>query len=217
MLKKDDVEAAKTVISTYPARRVINALISFYCHGHPLVRWRAIEATGPVVSRHAENEMESARVIIRRFLWMLNDESGGIGWGVPEAFGETLALSDRLCKEYHSIYLSYIQPSCNFLEHPVLQRGLLWGIGRLARYRQKLVGTVLADIEPFLFSEDPYHRAFAAMIYGYSGNPGSIALIGGLTRDKTSIEIYENGAIQTETVGRICVRAAETINKRTTS
>ncbi len=202
-LERDDVEAAKKTVSIYPARRVINALISLYCHQDALIRWRAIEFTGHVVAGHAAEDMESARVIMRRLLWMLNDESGGIGWGVPEAMGEILALSEPLSHEYHRIYLSYIQPACNFLEHPVLQRGLLWGVGRLASTRSAIVRPFLPDIIPFLDSEDPYHRAFAARAIAFAGGPSSSALIEKLHRDPAEIEIYEESTLKTKTVAEV--------------
>ena len=210
-----DFEAACTAVASHGARRVINILISFYCHPDPLVRWRAIEATGRVVSGHAETHMESARVIMRRFLWMLNDESGGIGWGVPEAMGETMARSESLCAEYHRVFLSYVQPACNFLEHPILQRGLLWGIGRLAQARKDLVIPVLPEISPFLFSDDPYHRGFAAVIFGAAGQFPPHGVPEGaegerlslLCRDETEIEVYGEHVIKRKTVGEIC-RAA---------
>lgn len=198
-----DFEAARRAVLQYPARRVINTLISFYCHREPLVRWRAIEATGHVVAGHALEDMESARVIMRRLLWMLNDESGGIGWGVPEAMGEILALCEPLADEYHRIYLSYVQPACNFLEHPVLQRGLLWGIGRLASTRSMIVRPFLPDITPFLDSEDPYHRAFAARAIAFAGGPSSSALIEKLHRDPAEVEIYEESTLKTKTVAEI--------------
>jgi hypothetical protein len=43
---------------------------------------------GEVMAHLADKDMESARVIMRRLMWSLNDESGGIGWGAPEAMGE---------------------------------------------------------------------------------------------------------------------------------
>jgi len=51
---------------------------------------------GRVVSSLAEKDMESARVVMRRLMWNLNEESGGIGWGCPEAMGETMARSAPL-------------------------------------------------------------------------------------------------------------------------
>jgi len=44
-----------------------------------------------VISNLTEKEMESARVIMRRLMWSLNDESGDIGWGAPEAMAEIIA------------------------------------------------------------------------------------------------------------------------------
>ncbi|MGM0403949.1 MAG: DVU0298 family protein [Thermodesulfobacteriota bacterium] len=202
-LERDDVEAAKASVSTYPARQVINWLISFYCHKDALVRWRAIEFSGHVVAGHAAEDMESARIIMRRLLWMLNDESGGIGWGVPEAMGEILALSEPLANEYHRVYLSHVQPACNFLEHPVLQRGLLWGVGRLASTRKAIVRPFLPDIVPFLDSEDPYHRAFAARAIAFAGGPSSSALIEKLHGDPAEIEIYEESTLKTKTVAEV--------------
>ncbi len=202
-LENADVAAAKEAVSAYPARRVINVLISFYCHREALVRWRAVEFTGHVVAGHAAEDRESARVIMRRLLWMLNDESGGIGWGVPEAMGEILALSEPLANEYHRIYFSYVQPACNFLEHPVLQRGLLWGLARLAGARKAMVRPLLPDITPFLGSEDPYHRAFAARAIAFAGAPSAMPLIKKLRADPAEIEIYEESTLKTKTVAEV--------------
>lgn len=201
-LAEDDFQKAKTAIAAYPVRRVINYLISFFCHREALVRWRAIETAGYAVAGHAESDPESARVIMRRFMWMLNDESGGIGWGVPEAMGETLRLSDRLFSEYHRIFLSYVQPECNYLEHPVLQRGLLWGIARTARSRPA-VRAVLSDIAPFLASEDPYHRAYALLVFGYAGGADTKGQTDRLRGDEAIVEIYGDGEFTETTVGEI--------------
>jgi hypothetical protein len=210
-LQSDDFETVKKEILAYPARRVINMLISLYCDNVPLIRWRAIETTGAVVSRHAETDMESARVIMRRFLWMLNDESGGIGWGVPEAMGEVMATSDRLAMEFHRVFLSYVQPACNFLEHPMLQRGVLWGLGRLAQKKRSLVCPVLPDVEPFLESGDPYHRGLAALVIGYAGTLESIGGLELLSADITEIEIYESSVLKTKSVSDCCRFAIQTI------
>ena len=88
---------------------------------------------GQVVSNLADTDMESARVVMRRLIWNLNDESGGIGWGSPEAMGDIMACHQRLAEEYHRLLISYVRPEGNFLEHPQLQKGLLWGLARLAR------------------------------------------------------------------------------------
>ena len=60
---------------------------------------------GEVVSKIAENDLEFARIIMRRPMLNLNDESGGIGWGAPEAMGEIMARSEKLAEEYHKILI----------------------------------------------------------------------------------------------------------------
>jgi len=104
------------------------------------VRWKAIFAFGFTTAEIAEQDLERARIIIRRLMWMLNEESGGMAWGVGEAFAEALYQSEALKREYLQINVSYIWPEGNYLEYPPSQRGILWGIGRLAqKYPEDLV------------------------------------------------------------------------------
>jgi len=208
ILRGDDLEAAMAAISRMPPRKIINILISLYCDSDPLTRWRAVDATGWIVSGHAETEMESARVIMRRLLWMLNDESGGIGWGVPEAMGTVMARHDGLAKEYGSILLSYIEPDCNFLEHPLLQRGVLWGIGMLARSRPEMVRRTLPRLGQFFGSGDPWHRGYAARAAGFTGEPEILPEVDALKDDNAIIDIYEDGLLKAITVGGLALAAA---------
>lgn len=72
-------------------------------------------------------------------MWMLNEESGSIPWGVGEGFAEALFHSEALKREYLQLFLSYVWPEGNYLEFPPAQRGFFWGIGRLAqRYLEDL-------------------------------------------------------------------------------
>lgn len=211
LLCGQDPEAAIYAVSQYPPRKVINVLISFYCDPDPLVRWRSIGATGRIVSAHADADMESARVIMRRLMWMLNDESGGIGWGVPEAIGAILALNPRLAGEYGSILISYAASACNFLEHPVLQRGVLWGIGTLARSRPEMIREIIPNLQYFMESFDPWHRGYAARIAGYAGGREMIPLIEPLAGDPAVIDFYEDGWLRSTTVGQLARSAIDEI------
>ena len=99
---------------------------------------------GWLVPAIAEKELEAARIVMRRFLWSLNDESGGIGWGAPEAMAEIMCHSPVLRHEYLHMLISYMREDGenlfedgNYLELPMLQRGLLWGIGRLCQEHPK--------------------------------------------------------------------------------
>eukprot|EP00362_Geleiidae_sp_MMETSP1317_P000447 CAMPEP_0201284794 /NCGR_PEP_ID=MMETSP1317-20130820/84991_1 /ASSEMBLY_ACC=CAM_ASM_000770 /TAXON_ID=187299 /ORGANISM="Undescribed Undescribed, Strain Undescribed" /LENGTH=71 /DNA_ID=CAMNT_0047606373 /DNA_START=1077 /DNA_END=1289 /DNA_ORIENTATION=- len=71
--------------------------------------------------------MEEARIVMRRMLWSMNDESGGIGWGVPEAMAEVMTCNKGLAEEYIHMLISYMREDGeelfqdgNFLEHESL-------------------------------------------------------------------------------------------------
>ncbi len=147
-----ELDKALTEVADLPARQAINPLIGLYCSGDERLRWRAISATGLLVSRLAASDMESGRVIVRRLMWSLNDESGGIGWGAPEAMGEIMARHLGLAREYACILISYLDKNGNYLELPALQEGVLWGLARLAEVRADLLAPVPALLPPFLRS-----------------------------------------------------------------
>ena len=141
--------------------------------------------------------MEAARVIMRRMIWNLNDESGGIGWGMPEAMGEVMAQHQGLAGEYAMMLLSYIREDGNFLEHEPLQRGVLWGLGRLAQVWPELLKDATPHIHPFLSSENPALRGLAAWIMGLLGSGQDNGSLAKLENDETEVTLYLNGTEQT--------------------
>ena len=161
LLEEDDVISSLATLCQMPGRQVVNPLFSFFYSGEERLRWRAITAMGAVVCHLADTDMESARVVMRRLMWNLNDESGGIGWGSPEAMGEIAAGHARLAQEFANIIISYINPEGNFLEHEGLQRGSLWGVGRLAHARPSLATPAAPHLPAFVESADPYLRGLA--------------------------------------------------------
>ena len=196
----DDFKQAVDNLCSLPARRVINPLLALLCRTEPQIKWRAITATGAVVANLAREDMESARVIMRRLIWNLNDESGGIGWGLPEAMGEIMARHEGLALEYSNILASYIQQNGNFLEYPPLQQGVLWGLGRLAQSRPELLSDVASHLHPFLTSKDARLRALAAWVLGLVGGQHCDSELESLAEDGETVKIYLNG---TERVCRI--------------
>ena len=118
----------------------VGPLLSFLPLG-PLVRHRAAVALGRAVSRLAEARPEEMRNVMRRLMWHMNEESGNIGWGIPEAFGEIAAACPQAGKEFHRVLISYIielEKDDNFCDPDVLRRSCYWAIGRLAQSRPEL-------------------------------------------------------------------------------
>ena len=121
------------------------------------------------MARIADEDLESARTIMRRLMWSLNDESGGIGWGAAEAMGEIMARQARLAEEYHRILVSYIRDDGNRLDHEALETAVLWGIGRLAQARPELLSDAACYIFPYLQSGNSEQRGLAAWALGFLG------------------------------------------------
>jgi hypothetical protein len=135
----DDQEAGLEGVLAIDARVAVSPLISLIQSPDETLRGRAVRALGRVVAALARENLESARVVMRRLMWSLNDESGGIGWGAPEAMGEIMAQSEPLAREYARILLSYVDENGNYLEYEPLRRGALEGIRRLSEVRPHLV------------------------------------------------------------------------------
>ena len=151
------------VLARYEVKDILSPLFSFICSTDEQLKWRAVTSFGLVISSLADTNMEAARIVMRRFLWTLNDESGGIGWGAPESMGEIMCNSVRLCDEYSHMLISYMRgdgeelhQDGNYLELPLLQQGLLWGIGRLCQvFPERMKESEIEnDLIHYLHSED---------------------------------------------------------------
>jgi len=190
LLKSTDFDLALEELSRLPPRQVINPLFSFLHNSDENIKWAAITAIGAIVAKLADEDMEGARVIIRRLMWNLNDESGGIGWGSPEAMGEILARHEGLAREYVHILLSYTKNGGNYLEHDILQRGLLWGIGRLCQVRPELVKGAASHLTAYLNSKDAAIRGLSAWVMGLLGIEEARSGLDLLTEDEADLPVY---------------------------
>jgi hypothetical protein len=207
-LQADDFNIGLAEIRRFPPRKAVGPLFSYLCSLDENVKWRTVTAMGRVISDLAAADLESARVIMRRFIWNLNDESGGIGWGCPESMAEAMVCNQKLAAEYECILISYIQPEGNYLEHEGLQRGVLWGIGRLARNRPQCMQTAADFLLAYMDSKDPYLRGLAAWAVSPIMIDKAIHRLQKLIRDPGELTLYRNGNVARHTVGQL---AAETL------
>ncbi len=190
LLAADSFDAGLRELCMLQPRQVINPLFSFLVHSDEKLRWRAITAMGAVVENLARKDMEGARVIMRRLMWSLNDESGGIGWGAPEAMSEIMARHGGLAREYSHILISYMDDEGNFLEYEGLQRGVLWGLVRLARVWPQMVAGAGIHLEKYLESNDAIARGLAAWASGLLKVETVQPMLRSLVKDDSSVRLY---------------------------
>jgi HEAT repeat protein len=211
LLNQGDLDKALVEIGRLPPRQTVNPLLSFIQSGNEKIKWGAVKAMGQVVSRIADRDLEAGRVIVRRLMWTLNDESGGIGWGAPEAMGEILAAHGGLAQEYAHLLLSYAREDGNYLEHEGLQRGLLWGIGRLAEKRPELVRGSAATLMPYLESQDGVIRGLSARLMGLLQVKNAQPALRKLAKDGFSLVILVETHLNTVRVKDLAAEALRSI------
>jgi hypothetical protein len=215
LLQSPDIDAIISKLSELPAPAVINSLIGGLCSTNETVRWHAITGLGPIMTDLADRDMEAARVVMRRFMWSLNDESGGIGWGAPEAMAEIMACHDGLAAEYAHMLVAYMREDGFFLELEQLQRGLMWGLGRLAQVKPELLKSkdAVPYLLPYLNSSDVAVRGLAAWALGLLQANQAISGLEKLSSDPGRVKLYLNRAFVDETVGSLAEKALANIKK----
>ena len=95
----------------------------------------------------------------------MNEESGNIGWGIPEAFGESLAASPALAKDFHRVLASYLIDlgrDDNYCDNDLLRRSCYWAVGRLAQARPELCAGARPWLRKGLEDNDVICRGMAA-------------------------------------------------------
>lgn len=193
LLRGEDFSENLAELVAMPGRQVINPLFSFLLNDKETIRWRAIVAMGAVIEHMADSDMEGARIVMRRLMWSLNDESGGIGWGAAEVMAEAMARHSALAEEYLSVFCSYADRDGNFLEYEALQRGLLWGVIRLALQAPDLVSEIAPHLPEYLKSGDPAVRGLAAWAAGIAGAVNAIPGLKQLADDEAEFRTYIDG------------------------
>ena len=142
VLEHRDFEENLQKIYELPPQKAINALFSFLSSTDKSIKEKAVRAMGAVVSRIAETDLESARMVMRRLIWSLNEESGWIGWGSAEAMGEIMARNEILAREYHTILISFVTEGDNYLLFDKLREEVVRGLKRLSQVHPHYVQEV---------------------------------------------------------------------------
>lgn len=121
-----------------------------------LVRRRAIEAIGRLAGSHGRHDLEKVRDLIRRLLWLMNDESGGLGWQAPEMIGEILVNVPALIGEYAPLLPA-------FLDEEPFERGSHHAIYRVATVNPQSFAESVGRLRDSLNDPDPATRVYAAL------------------------------------------------------
>lgn len=176
--------------------RVLNKLISLTYDKKDTIAWRAIEAIGFIAKECERENPELVRSTAVRLLWMIRDESGGIGWSSPEILGEIVRNCPSLCGDFAPIILS-------FHTERMLCAGTLRAAGRIGRTVPAFPEAAVPIVMQYLGSADESVRGNAAWSLGELGNGDSISALSRLTEDPATTLLYEDGQLLPKTIGSI--------------
>lgn len=201
MLKNRDWE--QLYVWAEENKNVLRQLMNRIYVNDGLVFWRAVEALGLVTYKIDQKEQNYALELVRRYFWMLNDESGGTAWNASEALGGIISNCPETCGQFNWMY-------SGLLEDENLSNGVLWGLTQLAQKAPHLVDPLEERIRPFLESKEPRARGLAALIYALMRTaPNGLELFREegpkwtvpidldecLKNDQNPIEVYQNGQL----------------------
>ncbi len=106
-------------------RAPLRLLFSLTYDSDTLIRYRAIEAIGKTAALVAAYDMEKVRTFVRGLIWLMTEESGGIGWHAPEAIAE-------ICIRVPVLYNEYAKLLPQFLEEESFAPSAVAALHRLA-------------------------------------------------------------------------------------
>lgn len=176
--------------------KITNGLMGFLSDPDEGRKWAAVKAIGMVTARLFSLDPERAKKVIRQLIWNLNEESGGIGWGMPEAFGEILAAIPSLQKEYTCLLAAYISEEGCFIENEEVQKGVIWGLGRIKHFDQGVKARIVPFLLKTLNNTNSSMKGLAVWALGEMGIQEACPVLKNLQMENRMLKINTKDGLQ---------------------
>jgi len=131
-------------------KRILSLLTALTYDKDQKVSDRAIKATGLAAKVISKRDAEYIRNYLLRLFWLVNDESGGIGWRAPELIGEILFHCPNF-EQFFPMLISLLDLEKE--DAPRFRTGTLWAIGRVAQTASVAMQTALPQVEKYTLLE----------------------------------------------------------------
>jgi hypothetical protein len=187
-LENNDVELIRDMAKQN--RGVLSVLVRFAYDKTTLNGWRAIRAIGAVARDYIKMDRGFLRDAVRKLLWSLSDESGGIGWSAPEILGEIVSADPDEFADIIPLIADVFS-----LEERTFRPGVLYALGRIVEQKPDVLQEYKIIIEQALQDEEPATKIYALQAMLAIGNcridRKTFAIIERLSNDKSVAWIYE--------------------------
>ncbi len=172
LLAREDYEALAEM-ARHSLPRVLRSLNGRLASADEEEKLRAVRALGRLAAARELLAEDRLRELVRRYLWALNDESGAVPYGIPEALGEILAVRGELQASYLPILGSLLTEEEMSQTGPI-ERGVVWAAARigppLAAHCPEVAGALarMAEAHP----DDETRRLAAIALARVTGREG---------------------------------------------
>jgi hypothetical protein len=112
--------------------KTLRYLTSRLCSADEPLKWKAVRALAAVAGDREVMSEDRIRGLLRRFVWLLSDESGNVPFGVPEAFGEVLVARPELQAEFLPLLCSLAYDP-ERIQTGSIEQGVFWALGRVGQ------------------------------------------------------------------------------------
>ncbi|HYA86920.1 MAG TPA: hypothetical protein VEI57_07655 [Nitrospirota bacterium] len=153
-LEANDYETVRTL--ALQSRKVFSVLVRLAYDKTTLIGWRSISAIGHVASLYVKNNYDFLRDAIRKLLWSLSDESGGIGWSAPEILGEIVSADPGKMSDVIPLIADIFT-----LDERVFRPGVLYALKRISETQPGSVVQFKGLAMCGLTENDPLARIYA--------------------------------------------------------
>lgn len=193
-------EGIDSLLKNY-RQKALTSLLSVSYDENSEIRFGAIELYSKLTGYLNHQDKNSVRIFIRKLIWMLTEESGGIAWTAPAIIGVILSADVELAAEFADILFSYVyevegEPE-NFLDHPPHREMAYWGIYKLLSAFPEMIFEREYIIESrFTVESDSNIQAILCLICEFMLNKNSVEFLKTNLNNEDIAEIYFDGKIK---------------------
>lgn len=175
--------------------RTVGILFNLSYDKDSIITWRAVEAMGEVARVLTYGSKEEGRELMKRLLWSITEESGGLGWSSIEMMAEVVVRAPDVFSDIPLLLPEYY-------DEPVFRDSVLYALWRIGSTHPELLSAqdVKEVVLQALRSESPYQRALALMIIEATRETidyKDIEIDREVFNDDTPVRIYIDGQFVT--------------------
>jgi hypothetical protein len=206
---KKDVEALVNAYDLEPLlsmaeedKKIIRDLKRLLYSGDKLLRWRAAEALGKVISVIVRKDRGAVGRLLQGFFTSLTDTASS-SWGALDAIGEIIGSQPEQ-------FSGYIPQLFQLSKDRSLVVDVLHALCKIVSARPDLLRSASFRVAALLRDPNPEIRGYAAIFLGNAGAREAKPELEKLLDDGSEIETYRDGFLENKTVGQL---ASESLKK----